>query len=109
MMKLKLRMVMLFGLLGAVAPIAWIYEVLHGHYVGDSSAILDSLTRFFPSSILFLAIPYPMNWTGAVIVLTAVVLNMGLYSLGAYLVFSLLRVGVRMVGNNTNGDITRTP
>ena len=50
---------------------------------------MEYLTLFFPCSILFLAIPYPMGLTGIVIIIIATLLNMGLYSLAAYAMLCL--------------------
>jgi hypothetical protein len=90
-------------MLGAIAPGVWIYEVLYGHdYVGSPNSILDQLVPFFPCSILFLAIPYPMNLPGIIVIAIAALLNMGLYALGAYVVLSLLRVAILIGGKKSN-------
>lgn len=86
------------ALIGALAPGMWLREISHGHHVGVPGSLLDRLVPFFPTSMLFLAIPYPdEGFVGGAIIVSAVLMNMLLYGVGAYLLLQVLRSVLRYV------------
>jgi len=87
--RIAISWVTLFALSGAIAPSLWLNEAMHDQYVGSPGSIFESLIPFFPTSLLFMSLPHPMNAFGWFIVGLIALLNVALYGLIGWLILRL--------------------
>lgn len=83
--------VIMFGILGLVAPGLWLHEYVRGRFFGHPDSILNILVYFFPVSLLFLAAPAATGWISILIFLTATALNIIVYVLTSLLFYLAIR------------------
>jgi hypothetical protein len=90
------------GSTGVLAPALWFYQGEHGQYLGDPGSPLNWLVYFFPSSVLFLSAPLANDGALVAIAIPAIILNIGLYALIAFLLCSLPEMLKSILGNSSS-------